>query len=219
MTLKIGRLFCAFICILFASLSFAGCNGNESPDSTEAPGVTESAVPTQSPAPSMIDASLVFDEAQRERLLWLARGFQRFGEYDSEEVYLGDLDRIVYCMYTDVLVESSVGGYGLLSVKDADAMITETFGLSNIATTLRTHFSSTEEQEFFFLDDTYYIGLSNNEGYVYSFVNAAETEMGYLARINVQRDGEDVMNILFTLAKAQNPLGFIVSKCVLELWK
>lgn len=201
----------AFVMAVITLLCICACKGRPSGDTGD---------PTQSPAEAV---STELTEAQRERVLVLAAAFRRFGEYDlTEGLTLTRIEEMVNCMYCSMLGESEVEGYGRVTKDEADSMLKSVFGSDTIELGLRTKYDASKDQEFYFMNDYYYIRRIE-EDHEYKIASTAPVTddngevIGVRVLVEAFKDGKG--DVTIALEVANNSAGELcVKRCVLYDW-
>lgn len=157
------------------------------------------------------------DAADEARILELAAAFERFGEIDPEEgVTVNGMEYMIYCWYCDKLVECETADFGKVPFGEADKMVCSVFGSDDIKLVLRTKFDPTEDQNYYALNDHYYVRIAEPEyEYRISKVEPLENEdgavVGTKATVDALSGGEVIISIVMGLGRNSEGQYFVRS--------
>ena len=127
----------------------------------------ENADPEPTHEPSSIatdkDGNVLLTDAQEERVRELASAFYRFGPCKMKEgVSVSRLEYIIFCLYCEDLEPSETEGFGCITKEDADKAVDSVFSGVKIPDLVRAKYDPDKEQDYYLLDDKYYIRLTDD---------------------------------------------------------
>lgn len=160
-----------------------------------------------------------------ERVKTLAAAFRLYGEVEKTAgIPLNDIERFVYCMYTSSLDECELKGYGRIEGAKADEMLKAVFGVDP-GGILRAEYDPAKQQEYFYLNNYYYVLRSENAGTEYrvlsseDLIDAKEQVRGVAVTVGVFENGELESEIYLELLFCENEEWLTIQKCEIRLTK
>ncbi|MBQ3552014.1 MAG: hypothetical protein IJA35_02500 [Clostridia bacterium] len=159
------NLFIITLAAMVLMCSFIACH-QEDPYERPRPSTT----PTPKPAPTADPSFTMLTDEEIEVLTERMRGFMG-GEMFSNDVGMSvaNIEDYIYFYYRTILDEYE-NGYGRVPVTETDLLIANTF---NLTFPLRTQYDpEKDDQHIYYLDDYYYIKLSDvPDPYYYEFIS------------------------------------------------
>lgn len=159
--------------------------------------------------------------AEEERIIELARAFRIYGDFDADKEFpITQYEYMVYSLCSPVLPESTVKGYGVISLEEADRMFKAAVGDYTIPNLRRTAFEPNEIQVIYYIGENYYVLRTDDSSYDYSVIRSkvltddSGARTGVSAAVRVT-GSEGSVDIVFELTDGGEDL-FRVRKCQIQ---
>ncbi|MCR5611563.1 MAG: hypothetical protein K6F68_07050 [Clostridiales bacterium] len=160
---------------------------------------------------------------EAKKITELAKAFRIYGAYDADKgVPASKAEELIYCIYTCVLPESDVRGYGKVAISETDELIKRMIGFDAKAM-MRTKYKPSEVQLIYTVGDSYCVFRSDSSKYVFEItradlvLNEAGEREGVKAIVKVT-GAAGVFSLSLTL-KDDDMFVFTVRKCEVQYYE